>query len=324
MERDDETGMQYHSQRYYMPWLGRWERADPIGLNGGHNAFLYSRGSPSSSTDRGGLSPSTEGVKEDENVAQIAPLLPPDVTVDPGRAELVLNRGVVAGSDREPTSAKEFDAVESAIVERALTPFRMLLDEDPGSIVISRFEGGGEGEFEHAAPEDPQRDPGKLRFNVVGFFDATFSKEARDKARGVISQEVAQEYQDTVRTPGQGLGPKPRFSAPKSAEDIVIHAVVGHASELESAVRGRLAAKPARGYTTEYSHIRRNSREETAEAIRVSLTTPSRARFRAGRSYRAVRDSVAEELGLNGVQANRWLRQRARVLRRSQRVSTGD
>ncbi len=32
MERDDETGMQYHSQRYYMPWLGRWERADPIGL----------------------------------------------------------------------------------------------------------------------------------------------------------------------------------------------------------------------------------------------------------------------------------------------------
>ncbi|MBL8614269.1 MAG: hypothetical protein JNM72_01550, partial [Deltaproteobacteria bacterium] len=29
MERDEETGLQYHSQRYYCPWLGRWDRPDP-------------------------------------------------------------------------------------------------------------------------------------------------------------------------------------------------------------------------------------------------------------------------------------------------------
>ena len=24
MERDEETGLEYHSARYYLPWLGRW------------------------------------------------------------------------------------------------------------------------------------------------------------------------------------------------------------------------------------------------------------------------------------------------------------
>ena len=55
MERDDETGLQYHSQRYYAPWLGRWDRADPIGLGGGANRFRYSSNRPSSRLDPSGL-----------------------------------------------------------------------------------------------------------------------------------------------------------------------------------------------------------------------------------------------------------------------------
>ncbi|HMH20176.1 MAG TPA: SpvB/TcaC N-terminal domain-containing protein, partial [Puia sp.] len=34
MERDEETGMAYHGARYYLPWLGRWLSADPIGTKG--------------------------------------------------------------------------------------------------------------------------------------------------------------------------------------------------------------------------------------------------------------------------------------------------
>ena len=30
MERDEETGLEYHSARYYMPWLGRWCSSDPV------------------------------------------------------------------------------------------------------------------------------------------------------------------------------------------------------------------------------------------------------------------------------------------------------
>lgn len=34
MERDEETGLEYHSARYYLPWLGRWLSGDPIGIGG--------------------------------------------------------------------------------------------------------------------------------------------------------------------------------------------------------------------------------------------------------------------------------------------------
>lgn len=46
MERDEETGLQYHAARYYAPWLGRWDRPDPIGLGDGHNRFAYVHGGP--------------------------------------------------------------------------------------------------------------------------------------------------------------------------------------------------------------------------------------------------------------------------------------
>jgi len=57
MERDEESGMEYHSARYYLPWLGRWLSSDPIGLSGGINLYSYSRNSPIMLTDSGGSSP---------------------------------------------------------------------------------------------------------------------------------------------------------------------------------------------------------------------------------------------------------------------------
>ena len=45
-ERGDESGLCYHSARYYAPWLGRWPSTDPIGLAGGGNMFRYCRSNP--------------------------------------------------------------------------------------------------------------------------------------------------------------------------------------------------------------------------------------------------------------------------------------
>ena len=45
MERDEESGLSYHSARYYLPWLGRWGSADPAGLVDGGNLYGYVRGS---------------------------------------------------------------------------------------------------------------------------------------------------------------------------------------------------------------------------------------------------------------------------------------
>ncbi|PRQ09960.1 RHS repeat domain-containing protein [Enhygromyxa salina] len=55
MERDDETGLAYHSARYYASWLGRWIAGDPIGLQGGLNRYGYVGGNPVSSVDRNGM-----------------------------------------------------------------------------------------------------------------------------------------------------------------------------------------------------------------------------------------------------------------------------
>ncbi|HEX8354573.1 MAG TPA: toxin TcdB middle/N-terminal domain-containing protein, partial [Pyrinomonadaceae bacterium] len=54
-ERDEETGMQYHSARYYLPWIGRWLSTDPIGIRDGINLYRYSRNSPVCYSDPRGL-----------------------------------------------------------------------------------------------------------------------------------------------------------------------------------------------------------------------------------------------------------------------------
>lgn len=54
MERDEETGMAYHSARYYLPWLGRWASADPIGIGDGVNVFQYSMNNPLNYLDKAG------------------------------------------------------------------------------------------------------------------------------------------------------------------------------------------------------------------------------------------------------------------------------
>jgi RHS repeat-associated protein len=54
MERDEETGLEYHSARYYLPWLGRWLSADSIGIEGGINLYAYVNNSPTQLTDPDG------------------------------------------------------------------------------------------------------------------------------------------------------------------------------------------------------------------------------------------------------------------------------
>lgn len=54
MERDAESGLNYHSARYYLPWLGRWLSADPIGVEGGANFYRYVGNNPINFLDTSG------------------------------------------------------------------------------------------------------------------------------------------------------------------------------------------------------------------------------------------------------------------------------
>jgi RHS repeat-associated protein len=55
MERDEESGLSYHTARYYALWLARWVSADPAGGRAGPNRYLYSSANPLSARDTGGL-----------------------------------------------------------------------------------------------------------------------------------------------------------------------------------------------------------------------------------------------------------------------------
>lgn len=63
MERDEETGLSYHTARYYLPWLGRWGTIDPIGITDGTNLYQYNSGSPTDSTDPTGTQSRRDAVR---------------------------------------------------------------------------------------------------------------------------------------------------------------------------------------------------------------------------------------------------------------------
>jgi RHS repeat-associated protein len=57
MERDEESGLSYHTARYYVPWLARWLSCDPVGLAGSANAYGFVTENPVNLVDPNGAAP---------------------------------------------------------------------------------------------------------------------------------------------------------------------------------------------------------------------------------------------------------------------------
>ena len=76
-ERDEESGLSYHSARYYATWLGRWASCDPIGPASSLNLYTYGADCPTRLADPSGKDPQqpqTSGAagSEDEHKPQMA------------------------------------------------------------------------------------------------------------------------------------------------------------------------------------------------------------------------------------------------------------
>ncbi len=126
MEQDEETGLNYHSARYYAPWLGRWIAADPIGIEDGVNQYVYVKTNPILSTDPSG----TESLLSDLLAQQIAILTAmvnasPEANLDGLLDELsIVNEEIVLESQRladEAAAIAEEDAeLENIDITQAL------------------------------------------------------------------------------------------------------------------------------------------------------------------------------------------------------------
>jgi RHS repeat-associated protein len=74
MERDEESGLNYHGARYYAPWLGRWTAADPAELSGGLDLFVYAHSNPVRLRDQLGTDPTPAvNLTQDEEGNYILP-----------------------------------------------------------------------------------------------------------------------------------------------------------------------------------------------------------------------------------------------------------
>ena len=78
MERDEESGLSYHTARYYVPWLGRWTSSDPLGTKDGVNLYQYVGSHPIRLKDSRGTQStqardnwSWRAVKEDSAIAAL-------------------------------------------------------------------------------------------------------------------------------------------------------------------------------------------------------------------------------------------------------------
>jgi RHS repeat-associated protein len=67
-ERDEESGLNYHGARYYLPYLARWTSCDPAGIVDGTNLYAYVRNNPIRLVDPTGM----EGEGE-ENASSVKP-----------------------------------------------------------------------------------------------------------------------------------------------------------------------------------------------------------------------------------------------------------
>ncbi len=72
MERDEESGLNYQTARYYVTWLGRWASCDPKGLAAGVDLYTYVHNSPIGYRDPTGTSGEQIELVENQKISTVA------------------------------------------------------------------------------------------------------------------------------------------------------------------------------------------------------------------------------------------------------------
>ncbi len=97
MERDDESGLSYHTARYYAPWLGRWCSVDPLVADGAHEAYTFVANRPSIMVDTDGKD-ATVVFERNEAGGYVATVNVPLVIIEPDESIRASMQGTVQGA----------------------------------------------------------------------------------------------------------------------------------------------------------------------------------------------------------------------------------
>jgi RHS repeat-associated protein len=148
MERDEESGLNYHRARYVAVWFGRWVSCDPQGLADGTCLYAYGRSNPLSVFDRSGRA----GVTADDLqavrvawlkgalVAQVSASLDLVPMLHPAVAALRPLREHVGLDVAALRDDRDADAASVNPVQHAMTNFA--LAEQRTGDAIRQLEGG--------------------------------------------------------------------------------------------------------------------------------------------------------------------------------------
>ena len=102
-ERDEESGLNYHSARYYAPWLARWVSPDPLGPVDGVNLYPYARNNPIRYTDRSGGG--SDDAKTTIKPKPTPPKPPPSKPfIDISNADLPTKQGIELPKPQKPSA----------------------------------------------------------------------------------------------------------------------------------------------------------------------------------------------------------------------------
>lgn len=181
-ERDEESGLNYHSARYYAPWLCRWVSTDPIGIQDGLNVFAYTRNNPINLSDPNGHQSAGAVVN---NSAQQPPPVTGDTSASRKEAE-GLHDFIMSLGD-SPSSNISYSDSQNAI--NRMTP-GIIKDDFKAKVVNKKY-------------DTPEFRDFKARVYMAHYLRALLDQHAKDRKNNVPFEEIFS---------AKGIGSKPTKS----------------------------------------------------------------------------------------------------------------
>ncbi|NJL73006.1 MAG: RHS repeat-associated core domain-containing protein [Candidatus Competibacteraceae bacterium] len=110
MERDDETGLAYHSARHYAPWLGLWTATDPLGIGADISRWRYTE-NPIALADPSGFAPPSaaelQALREDVETTRREAIATAKQLLHEAREELRSAESMLASLHDSPIELRE-------------------------------------------------------------------------------------------------------------------------------------------------------------------------------------------------------------------------